>query len=251
MHLLFSRLARSSKRQRYYSRTALAVSLNLSCLLGEPPVHVGTSRYRKALRLLRRVNPSRRRMALALWLILPVLVGCTSGFPHPESPSTSQPPSTPTTVSVSPTSVIVAAGSTTSFIAVFTPSLPSGGSLSWAVNAPAAGTISSTGMYTASVTPGNYTVTATWTPSVSSAGTILSASAAVQVLPVPQQSIVINPVITQATGAVQTASGGVQNAGIARQEVPWMSSQDSSGRVQVQSGFVIPVLCAGTTTVCP
>jgi hypothetical protein len=190
-----------------------------------------------------------RRPTLALLLILPALAGCASGFPRPESPATSSSPSTPTKVSVSPSSVIMAAGSTTTFIAVFTPSLPSGGSTSWAVSTPAAGTISSMGVYTASATPGNYTITATWTPSVSSAGAIISGAAMVQVLPVPQQSIVINPAVTQATGAVQT-SGGVQNAGIARQEVPWTSSVDSSGHVQVESGFVIPVLCAGSQTLC-
>lgn len=194
---------------------------------------------------------TRRRTTLVLWLILPGLVGCTSGFPHSESPSTSQPPSVPTTVSVSPASVIVAAGSNAFFIAVFTPGLPTGGSLSWAVNAPAAGTISSAGMYTASVTPGNYTVTATWTPATPSVGTIISASATVQVLPVPQQSVAINPVMTQASGAVQAGSGGIQNAGVARQEIPLVSSTDSSRRVQVQSGFVIPVVCAGSTTTCP
>jgi hypothetical protein len=147
--------------------------------------------------------------------------------------------------------LIVAAGSTAFFIAVFTPSLPSGGSLSWAVNAPAAGTISGAGIYTASVTPGNYTVTATWTPATPSAGTIISGFATVQVLPVPQQSVVINPVMIQASGVVQAASGGIQNAGVTRQEVPFVSSLDSSGRVQVQSGFVIPVVCAGSTTTCP
>ena len=120
------------------------------------------------------------RIAIALPLMILGLAGCgftssKGGFPNPGPASIS--------VSVNPSSLIVAAGSTTTFTALYAPSVPAGGSLTWAVNPAKGGTITSSGFFTASGTAGTYTVVATWTPSNPGAGTSISGSATVEVLP--------------------------------------------------------------------
>src|ERR1700691_2369967 len=99
----------------------------------------------------RRLN--RFIFALA-WIATVGLTGCAGYIsPNPHS----------VTLAVNPASVIVAGGSTTRFTVVYTPSQPEGGSLTWAVIPATGGTITSNGVYTASGTPGQYTVVATWT----------------------------------------------------------------------------------------
>ena len=173
------------------------------------------------------------RIALALPLIILGLAGCGSrgGFPNPFS-----------SVSVNPPSITVAAGSITTFTAVFTPSLPQGGSLTWAVNPANGGTISSAGVYTASATAGNYAVVATWTPSSPVGGTSISGSATVKVLPVPQLGAELNTDLIQASGAIQVF-GTIQNSAVVGQVVPSVISTDpnDNGNVEVRSGFAIPV----------
>ena len=187
------------------------------------------------------------RILRAIPLIVLGLAGCgvtgtspQTGFPAP-GPSF--------TVSVSPLSITVAAGSNTTFSAIFTPSLPQGGSLTWSVNPANGGTISNTGVYTAPGTAGNYTVVATWTPSNPSAGSSVSASATVDVLPAPQVSAELNINLIQASGAVQVSSA-IQNAGIVGQIVPSVISTDASSNVQVRNSFTIPVACSGSGTSC-
>src|SRR5580658_2408160 len=86
-------------------------------------------------------------------LIMLGIAGCGGGSQNPSPPSYN--------VSVSPSSISVAAGSTTAFTAVFTPSRPAGGSLTWSVNPAKGGTITSAGAYTASGTVGDYNIVAT------------------------------------------------------------------------------------------
>jgi hypothetical protein len=129
-------------------------------------------------------------------------------------------------------------------------SLPKGGSLTWSVNPANGGTITSAGIYTASGTAGNYTVTATWTPSNPVAGNRISGSATVEVLPVPQLGADLNTDLIQASGAIQV-SGRIQNAAILGQHFPSVISTDSNRNVQVRSGFTIPVVCPGSGTSCP
>ena len=110
------------------------------------------------------------RIALALPVVILSIVGCAGRPPNAKSP---------TVVSVNPASITVAAGSTTTFAAVFSPSSPEGGSLTWSVNPASGGTINDAGVYTASGTAGKYAVVATWTPASSSAGRKISGSAIV------------------------------------------------------------------------
>jgi len=175
------------------------------------------------------------------------LAGCgftssSGGFPNPGLPSAH--------VSVNPSSVTVAAGSTTTFTALYAPSVPAGGSLTWAVNPAKGGTITSSGFYTASGTAGSYTVVATWTPSNPGAGTSISGSATVEVLPSPQLGAELTTDFTQGSGAIQ-ASSTIQNGTVVGQLVPSVISTDPSGNVQVPSGFAIPVVCTGSDTSCP
>src|SRR5690348_14488454 len=96
----------------------------------------------------------RSRSPLLLLLFLLGLAGCRNGgggFPGPLS----------ITVSVIPASTTIAAGSSTTFTASFTPTAPQGGTLTWSVSPANGGTVTSTGVYTAPGTAGNYFVTAT------------------------------------------------------------------------------------------
>ena len=175
-----------------------------------------------------------------LALIVLGVTGCrdigltTGGSSHPERPSTS--------VSVIPSSTTVAAGSTTTFTALFAPGLPEGGSLTWSISPASGGAITSSGDYTASTTAGTYTIVATWTPSRSAAGARISGSATVEVLPVPQPEAELNADVILASGAPQ-ASGTIQNVAIVGQIVPFVISTDPEGDVQVTSGFAIPGMC--------
>lgn len=184
-------------------------------------------------------------LCVALGLIVLGATGCRDIAPTQGGP---QPPST--SVSVTPSSITVAAGSTTTFTALFTPGVPEGGSLTWSVNPASGGTITSSGDYTASTTAGNYTIVATWTPSNSAAGTTISGSATVEVLPVPQPEAELNTGAVLASGANQ-ASGRIQNAAIVGQVFPFVRSTDPEGDVQASSGFTIPVVCKGSDATCP
>jgi hypothetical protein len=177
-------------------------------------------------------------------LIMLGIAGCGGGSQNPSPPSYN--------VSVSPSSISVAAGSTTAFTAVFTPSRPAGGSLTWSVNPAKGGTITSAGAYTASGTVGDYNIVATWTPSSPAAGSSVSGSAAVDVLPPPQMGAELNPDLTQASGAIQL-SGAIQNAAVVGQLVPAVISTDpnDSTSVEVFSGFAVPVVCPKSDNSCP
>ena len=173
------------------------------------------------------------RIALALPAVVLSIVGCAGSFPNPESP---------TAVSVNPPSITVAAGSATTFAAVFTPNSPDGGSLTWSVNPASGGTITDAGVYTAPGTAGSYRVVATWTPASSSAGGKITGSAIVNVLPAAQLGAALNPDLVQASGVSQ-GNGLIQNGAIVGQSDAFLISVDPNGDVQVRSGFAIPVAC--------
>ncbi len=183
------------------------------------------------------------QLTLALSITL-ALAGCGGGFPDPVSKSPTY------TISVSPSSATLLAGSTATFTALFTPSRPDAGSLTWSVSPAKGGTITNAGVYTASPTEGNYNVVATWTPSTPAAGATISASAAITVLPPPQPGAELNTDLTEASGAVQL-SGTIQNAAVVGQLVPSVTSTNFNGNVQTPSGFTSPVVCTGSTNSCP
>jgi hypothetical protein len=151
---------------------------------------------------------------------------------------------------VSPPSITVDAGSATTFVGVFAPTAPTGGSLTWSITPVNGGTITGAGVYTASATAGRYNILATWTPSISSKAAILEGSSTVTLLPVPQLDSVISLDLVQASGANQSA-GAIQNGAIAGQGIPSVLSIDSGGNTQALSGFWIPAsACNGSSSVC-
>jgi len=182
----------------------------------------------------------RKRIAFALPWVMLGLAGCGDGFPNPKTPSYN--------LAVNPSSITVVAGSTTTFAAVFTPSQPAGGSLTWSVNPAQGGSITSAGVYTASSNAGSYSVIATLT-STAGGGAAISGSAAVTVLPPPQLGAELNIDLVQASGAIQVAPS-LQNAAVVGQIVPYVESANSSSSVQVYSGFDIPVVCPGSDKGC-
>lgn len=175
----------------------------------------------------------RSRSPLVILLFVLGVAGCRNGgggFPGPLS----------ITVSVSPVSTTVPAGSLTAFTPLFSPTSPQGGTLTWSVNPANGGTVTSAGVYTAPGAAGSYIVTATWTPSSPGAGSTISGSATVVVLPPAQLEGELNTNLVQASGGVQVFSV-IQNSAVVGQPVPFMTSTDSSGNVQARSGFSIPV----------
>lgn len=178
----------------------------------------------------------RERIAFALPWVMLGLAGCGDGFPNPKTPSYN--------LSVNPSLITVVAGSTTAFAAVFTPSRPASGSLTWSVNPAQGGSITSAGVYTASSNAGSYSVIATLTPTAGG-GAAIRGAAAVTVLPSPQLGAELNIDLVQASGAIQVAPS-LQNAAVVGQLVPYVRSVNSNPGVQVYSGFDIPVVCSAS-----
>jgi hypothetical protein len=158
--------------------------------------------------------------------------------------------------------ITVDAGSATTFTGVFAPTAPTGGSLTWSITPVDGGTITGTGVLTASATAGAYAVEAIWTPAIPSNAAavkgsapisiesgILRGSATVTVLAVPQLDSVISPDQVQASGANQTG-GAIQNGVVVGQEIPSVLSIDSGGNIEVFSSFPLPAACPGSTTIC-
>ena len=191
-------------------------------------------------------------LLIALWLALG-LGGCreVSGGPSfSATPPPKSPPPNSTTISVSPPSARVAAGATITFTASINASNPQAGSVTWSINPASGGTITSSGVYTASGNAGSYIVTATWAPFNPAGGAAISSSVTVVVLPAPQLVFQLNPNIIQAYGANQGA-GAIQNGAVAGQLFPSVTSTDPSGNIQSRSGLNIPVACTASGTICP
>jgi hypothetical protein len=175
----------------------------------------------------------RSRSPLVLLFLVLGVAGCRNGgggFPGPLS----------ITVSVIPASTTIAAGSSTTFTPSFSPTSPQGGTLTWSVSPGNGGTVTSQGVYTAPGMAGNYVVTVTWTPTYPGAGTSITGSATVVVLPPAQLVGALNTDLVQASGGVQVFNV-IQNSAVVGQPTPFMTSTDSSGNVQARSGFSIPV----------
>jgi hypothetical protein len=175
----------------------------------------------------------RSRMPLAVLLFSLGFVGCRTsadGFPTALSIS----------ISVSPVTVTLPAGSSTTFTAVFAPTAPQGGTLTWSVASGNGGTVTNAGVYIAPGTTGNYVVTATWTPSSPGVGSPISGSATVTVAPPAQLAGSLNNDLVQASGGAQ-GIGGIQNAAVVGQPVPLLGSTEITHNVLVISGFPIPV----------
>ena len=154
-----------------------------------------------------------------------------NGFPNPKP--------LPVSLTVEPSSVTVAVGSTTTFSA--SPSPPQGFSVVWSVSPATAGTITNSGILTASATAASGMVVASWLPANPLTGRPVTGSASVTVLqPTPP-----NTDMTQASGVIQ-ASGSIENAAVAGERLGIVVSTDASGNTQSRSGLPVPVPCTGS-----
>jgi hypothetical protein len=188
---------------------------------------------------------TRPELSIVLSVVILGLVGCASKG----GSGTPTPPPSSLNISVNPSSITVADGSTTPFIAVFTPDSPEGGSLTWSVKPANGGTITNDGVFTASGSAGKYVVGATWTPTKWWLGGIVHGSGAVQVLAVAQSAAAISTGLVQDPGGSEV-SGTTQNAGIVGQPIPSVVSTDGSGNIHVVHGFAIPGTCSESDSNC-
>lgn len=117
----------------------------------------------------------------------------------------------------------------------FSASVPWEGGVTWSVLPASAGTISATGLFTASAAPGAATVFAVWSKDVR-----YTASTGVNVLPPPAPAE-SSPNLAQASGAQQTAGAGIANAALVGEAVPSTTSVSANGAIQVRHGFTPPV----------
>lgn len=186
-------------------------------------------------------KPNARVLVVVIVFVLAVvmsgLVGCGSGsasengFPNPKP--------LPVSLTVEPSLVTVAPGSITTFST--SPSPPPGFSVVWSVSPASAGTITNSGVFTASGTGGSAVVVATWVPSNPLTGKPTTGSASVTVLqPAPPSTD-----MTQASGVIQI-SGSIENAAIAGERLGTVVSTDPSGNTQSRSAFPVPVPCTGS-----
>ncbi|MFZ0421147.1 MAG: hypothetical protein WAM04_23810 [Candidatus Sulfotelmatobacter sp.] len=164
-----------------------------------------------------------------------ILVGC-AGVP------TSTPTQSAVSVTLNPSSVIVAAGAQTQFTA--TVQNTTNTAVTWSVDTivggnSTVGTISTAGLYTAPSQAGTHTVTAT-----SMASTTASAKAAVTVTAAPVASISPATAIVAASGTQQfTAS----IANVASTAVNWFVDQVASGNATVGTISATGLYTAPTT----
>jgi len=104
-----------------------------------------------------------------------------------------------------------------------------------------AGTITSTGLFTASGTATACTVLAVWSQDVRYA-----ASTTVAILPAPPPAVT-SPELVQTFGADQTVpDGSIANAAIVDEPIPAIVSASADGLIQVRHDFLPP-----TTTLLP
>lgn len=118
----------------------------------------------------------------------------------------------------------------------FSASTPWGNEVTWSVLPASSGTISTTGLFTASASRGAATVFAVWSKDVR-----YTASTGISVLspPAPAEA---SPNLTQASGAQQTVPGtNLANAAVLGEAVPAATALSTNGAIKVRHGFDPPV----------
>lgn len=107
--------------------------------------------------------------------------------------------------------------------------------VAWTITPPGGGTITAAGMFTASSTPGAYTIEVHLTQNAS-----VSATTQVTVLPFPNLSG-LSADLDQAEGSAQTAQGGfLNNSPVAGEPEQATVSGSANGFISVRSGFTPP-----------
>jgi len=156
-------------------------------------------------------------------LLLAALAACGGGGGGQATLST-------VTLTVQPADPTLFAGQTQLF------KLTAGGrtetGVAWSVQPGAGGTFDASGNFTASATPGQYTITATL-----SQGAQGTASTSLTILPAPPLTGVSTDG-TQAKGVGQSSSGGAEfNAAVAGEPFQSQVSTNTAGTLSVRTGF--------------
>ena len=169
-------------------------------------------------------NPLRRSLAL-----LPVLaLGLGCGGTHPTGDQAGQ---VNFTIQIVPAVPTVIVGQSLQLQV----SSPWNADALWSVLPPSAGSISGSGLFTASATPGTCTVIAVWPKDVR-----YTASATLTIYP-PPAPVVSTPNYTQTSGTQQTTStGGIADANVVGESFPATTSRSADGTLQVRHGFTPP-----------
>jgi hypothetical protein len=106
------------------------------------------------------------------------------------------------------------------------------GGLTWAVLPTTAGTITSSGVFTASTSQGPVQILAVWNQDAR-----YTATAQATILPPPPPAD-STPTLVSANGAKQGSSSGTsQNASVAGESVPAATATDAAGHSQLRHGF--------------
>lgn len=131
-------------------------------------------------------------------------------------------------MTVSPAVATVAPGQTLQFTAT----IPWGGTATWSVLPATGGTFMGNGLFTASVTQGQYRIVAMWNSDVR-----YTASATATILPPPPPAE-STPDLVSASG-VQSSGGTVpiRNTAVVGETVPATRATDGSGTLQLRHGF--------------
>jgi hypothetical protein len=132
---------------------------------------------------------------------------------------------------IQPKSPVLIAGQSLQFHA----STPWGTESTWSVLPASAGTISPTGLFTASVTPGTCMVLVVWSKDVRYA-----ARTGVSILPAPPTEV-ISPHLVQAYGAQQSVSaGGLGNGAVVGEPIQATVATTANQSFRVRHGFDPP-----------
>ena len=162
-----------------------------------------------------------------LLLALPLLgLGCAGSRPSGDQAGTLN-----GVLVISPANASLIVNQTLQFQA----STPWGAGAIWSVQPPSAGTITPGGLFTASATPGTFTVLAMWDRDVRYA-----ASTQLTLLPQPPPNP-STPSMVQAEGGLGTGAQGTINVfAVLGEDVPAVVSGSPNQAIQVRHGFLPP-----------
>jgi len=113
---------------------------------------------------------------------------------------------------------------------------PAGSEARWTVQPEGGGTVTDAGLFTASGSPGQYTLVAMARKDVR-----FTATASITLLPPPPPAD-SSPGLVQASGTQQASPNGLlRNGGLAGEPIPSRESKDAGGYLQTRHGFTPPV----------